>query len=70
MPPERVQEGELTKKQMMIQKMEESRNQAAIINHKRRRGEPSQSQIIAFDAVLGPVRYGSSMPGDHRAPCR
>jgi len=25
-------------------------DQAAIINHKRRRGEPSQSQIIAVDA--------------------
>ncbi|PYE89612.1 DnaB-like helicase C-terminal domain-containing protein [Phyllobacterium leguminum] len=50
MPPERVKEGELTKKQTMIQKMEESRGKAAIINHKRRRGEPGQSPQIGFDA--------------------
>ncbi|WP_287199932.1 DnaB-like helicase C-terminal domain-containing protein, partial [Mesorhizobium sp.] len=50
MPPERVKEGELTRKQMMIQKMDESRGKAAIINHKRRRGEPGQSPQIGFDA--------------------
>lgn len=50
MPPERVKEGELTKKQIMIQKMEEARGQAAIINHKRRRGEPGRAPLIGFDA--------------------
>lgn len=50
MPPERVKEGELTKKQIMLQKMDESRGKAAVINHKRRRGEPGQSPQIGFDA--------------------
>lgn len=50
MPPERVKEGERTKKEIMIGKMEESRGKAAIINHKRRRGEPGQSPQIGFDA--------------------
>lgn len=50
MPPERVKEGELTKKQMMVQKMNESMGKAAIINHKRRRGEPGRSPEIGFDA--------------------
>jgi replicative DNA helicase len=50
MPPERIKEGELTKKQVMIQKMDEARGKAAIINHKRRRGEPGQSPQIGFDA--------------------
>lgn len=50
MPPERVKEGELTKKQIMIQKMDEARGKAAIINHKRRRGEPGQSPQIRFEA--------------------
>jgi replicative DNA helicase len=55
MPPERlsqaqIESGALTKKQVMIQKMEESRGKAAIINHKRRRGEPGRSPQIGFDA--------------------
>nr|DAH84751.1 MAG TPA: Helicase, ATPase, REPLICATION [Caudoviricetes sp.] len=50
MPPERVKEGERTKKEIMIGKMEESQGKAAIINHKRRRGEPGQSPQIGFDA--------------------
>lgn len=50
MPPERVKEGERTKKEIMVGKMEESRGKAAIINHKRRRGEPGQSPQIGFDA--------------------
>ncbi len=50
MAPERVKEGELTKKQTMILKMEESRGKAAIINHKRRRGEPGRSPTVRFDA--------------------
>jgi replicative DNA helicase len=63
MPPERVKEGELTKKQVMIQKMEESRGKAAIINHKRRRGEPGQSPQIGFDAEFTLFRsLASEMP--------
>jgi replicative DNA helicase len=50
MPPERVKDGERTKKEIMVGKMEESRGKAAIINHKRRRGEPGQSPQIGFDA--------------------
>jgi len=50
MPPERVKDGDLTKKQIMIQKMDESRGKAAIINHKRRRGEPGRSPQIRFEA--------------------
>ncbi|MER9355533.1 hypothetical protein NKI61_19885 [Mesorhizobium sp. M0514] len=55
MPPERLskadqENGVLTKKQIMIQKMEESRGKAAVINHKRRRGEPGQSPQIGFEA--------------------
>jgi replicative DNA helicase len=50
MPPERVKEGELTKKQVMLQKLEESLGKAIIINHKRRRGEPGKSPTIGFDA--------------------
>ena len=34
----------------MIQKLDEARGKAAIINHKRRRGEPGQSPQIGFDA--------------------
>lgn len=49
MPPERVREGELTKKQIMIQKMEASKGKAAIINHKRRRGEPGRCPEIKFE---------------------
>lgn len=55
MPPERlsqkqIEAGELTKKQVMIEKYEGSRSKAWIINHKRRRGEPGQSPEIAFEA--------------------
>jgi replicative DNA helicase len=49
MPPERVREGEKTKREIMIEKMEASRDKAAIINHKRRRGEPGRSPEIRFD---------------------
>lgn len=62
MPPERAREGEFTKKQQMIQKMEESRGKAAIINHKRRRGEPGRSPTIRFDAEY--TRFVS----DHAEP--
>lgn len=55
MPPERLSKaqqeaGELTKKQQLINKLEESRGKAAIINHKRRRGEPGRSPQIRFEA--------------------
>jgi replicative DNA helicase len=50
MPPERVKEGELTKKQIMIQKLDGCLARAWIINHKRRRGEPGQSPEIGFEA--------------------
>lgn len=50
MPPERVKEGELTKKQIMIEKWEASRGKAWIVNHKRRRGEPGKSPEIRFEA--------------------
>lgn len=55
MPPERLSQkqfddGVLTKKQIMVQKLDEARGKAAIINHKRRRGEPGQSPQIGFDA--------------------
>lgn len=50
LPPERVKEGELTRKQQMIQKLEDSRGKAWVINHKRRRGEPGRSPEIGFDA--------------------
>jgi replicative DNA helicase len=59
MPPERVKEGELTKKQIMIQKLEASLGKAMIINHKRRRGEPGQSPEIGFDAEF--TRFKSLM---------
>ncbi|GHC79507.1 DnaB-like helicase C-terminal domain-containing protein [Limoniibacter endophyticus] len=49
MPPERVREGELTKKQVMLGKLEQCRSRAWIINHKRRRGEPGKSPEIRFD---------------------
>jgi replicative DNA helicase len=49
MPPQNVKEGELTKKQIMIQKMDEAHGKAAIINHKRRRGEPGISPQIGFE---------------------
>ena len=54
MPPERlsqkqIEDGVLTKKQTMIMKMEDARGKAAIINHKRRRGEPGQTPQIGFD---------------------
>lgn len=54
MPPERlsqkqIDDGVLTKKQVMLQKLDESRGKAAIINHKRRRGEPGQSPQIVFE---------------------
>lgn len=50
MPPERVREGETTKKQDMINKLEQSRGKAWVINHKRRRGEPGKSPVIKFAA--------------------
>ncbi len=55
MPPERLSKAERengvkTKKEIAIAKMYESEGKAAIINHKRRRGEPGQSPQIAFDA--------------------
>lgn len=49
MPPERVREGEKTKKQVMIEKLEACRGKAWIINHKRRRGEPGRSPEIGFE---------------------
>src|SRR5690606_21348014 len=50
LPPERKREGEKTRKEDLIEKMESSRGKAWIINHKRRRGEPGRSPVIAFDA--------------------
>lgn len=49
MPPERVKEGEKTKKQLMVAKMTASLGKAAVINHKRRRGEPGRSPEIRFE---------------------
>ncbi|HTV69307.1 MAG TPA: DnaB-like helicase C-terminal domain-containing protein [Rhizobiaceae bacterium] len=45
-----IDEGKRTKKQQALQKLEESIGKAAIINHKRRRGESGRSPQIAFDA--------------------
>ena len=55
MAPERISQrdrenGVKTKKEIAVGKMLESEGKAAIINHKRRRGEPGQSPQIAFDA--------------------
>lgn len=50
MPPERAREGETSKKQDMINKLEQSRGKAWVINHKRRRGEPGKSPVIKFNA--------------------
>jgi replicative DNA helicase len=50
MPPERARDGELTKRQQMINKLEESIGKAWVINHKRRRGEPGKSPVIKFNA--------------------
>ncbi len=49
-PPERAREGVETKRKKMIRDYENSRGKAWIINHKRRRGEPGQSQQINFEA--------------------
>lgn len=49
MPPERVKEGETSRKDEMIRKLEQCRGRAWVINHKRRRGEPGQSPQIGFD---------------------
>ncbi|MDF1599702.1 DnaB-like helicase C-terminal domain-containing protein [Mesorhizobium sp. YIM 152430] len=49
MPPERARDGEKTKREVMIEKLEMSRGKAWVINHKRRRGEPGQSPEIRFD---------------------
>ena len=62
MPPERVKEGELTRKQRMVQNLEETRGAAWVINHKRRRGEPGKSPKIRFNAEF--TRFES----DRQAP--
>ncbi|OIN06107.1 hypothetical protein BFS86_19575 [Shewanella algae] len=49
-PPERARDGVETKRDKMIRDYETSRGKAWIINHKRRRGEPGQSQQINFEA--------------------
>ncbi|PSJ60770.1 DnaB-like helicase C-terminal domain-containing protein [Pseudaminobacter soli (ex Li et al. 2025)] len=54
MPPEYLskaqkEEGKKTRKEEMIQKLEQCRGRAWVINHKRRRGEPGRSPEIAFD---------------------
>ncbi|MER9937441.1 DnaB-like helicase C-terminal domain-containing protein [Mesorhizobium sp. M0088] len=50
LPPERERDGELTRRQKMLQDYEKSRGKAWIINHKRRRGEPGTSAEIRFEA--------------------
>lgn len=50
MAPERVKEGQKSRRDEMIEKLESSRGKAWIINHKRRRGEPGRSPEIRFDA--------------------
>lgn len=62
MPPERVKEGEQTKKQIMIAKMFEAEGKAAIINHKRRRGEPGRSPTIRFEAEFTRFTSDSAEP--------
>ncbi|MBB3144910.1 replicative DNA helicase [Phyllobacterium trifolii] len=50
-PPERPRtDGQPTKREKMIRDYENSRGKAWIINHKRRRGEPGQSQQVNFEA--------------------
>jgi replicative DNA helicase len=50
-PPEQPhKDGSPTKRDKMIRDYENSRGKAWIINHKRRRGEPGQSQQINFEA--------------------
>lgn len=62
MPPERVREGEKTKKQVMIEKLEACRGKAWIINHKRRRGEPGRSPEIAFEPEFTMFKSPSAEP--------
>lgn len=58
LPPEREREGELTRRQKMLQDYEKSRGKAWIINHKRRRGEPGTSAEIRFEAEF--TRFSSN----------